>query len=106
MTGITPKTYWRVLFVVVLIAAVVWIVAVIYLANKARQERDRLCLVLYALINRSGEQIGRQGSPGYAYYRSHPKERALARAQNTKFLAALPCAPRPEPPPLVTTGDN
>lgn len=94
-----------VLITVIVATIAVWLVMLIYVTNRAQQQRDRLCLVMYALINRNGEQIGKEGSPGYSYYRVHPKEREQARRQNKRFLAALPCNPEPPPPPLRTTED-
>lgn len=102
MTTIPRRLYWWVLAVTIVAGVLLWVFALVYAANKASQERDRLCLVLYALINRSGNSIGKKGSPGYAYYRRHPVELEKAREQNVAFLAALPCQPNPPPPPLRT----
>lgn len=59
---------------------------------------EKLCAIVYAQIARGGAQIGRKGSPGYAYYRKHPVELATARAQNQEFLRLLPCRAGSDPP--------
>lgn len=100
MTTIPRGLYWRIIALTIVAGIALWVIALIYAANKAQQERDRLCLVLYALVNRSGANVGKPGSPGYSYYRAHPAELARARKQNHEFLDALPCKPRPAPPPL------
>ncbi len=55
------------------------------------QRSERLCSVLYSLVARSGATIGKPGTPGYAYYHSHPAELRVAREQNQDFLDALGC---------------
>lgn len=55
------------------------------------QTDEQLCAVMYRLVARSGATIGKPGSPGYDYYRTHPMELALAREQNKRFLRELPC---------------
>ena len=53
---------------------------------KASQEnRDGL----RALIER-GRDVGQPGTPGFAYYRKHPKEKQAAVARVDEALAGLP----------------
>lgn len=104
MTTIPKKNYWRIFFVTIAIGLGLWVFALIYAANRAKEERDALCLVLYASINRGIKNIGTPGTPGYAYYHEHPIELARAKGSNQALLDALPCNPHPKPPPLKETG--
>ncbi len=76
---------------VLFIGLVAWVTLVIYAFRVGTTERSQLCAVLYSMIQGSGAQIGKPGSPGYDYYRHHPRELARARQQNRAFLNALPC---------------
>ncbi len=76
------------------VAAGVAILAVaVAIWTATAQRNDKLCAVLYSLVARSGATIGQPGSPGYAYYHSHPAELAVAKKQNHDFLDALGCVP-------------
>lgn len=57
----------------------------------------QLCDVVYSFVARSGASSGKPGSPGYAYYKAHPGERAAADQQNQSFLDDLPCKPKETP---------
>lgn len=70
---------------------IAWVALVIYAFRTGGNDRDRLCLVLYGLVERSGATAGKKGYPGYAYYQEHPEELQTAHAQNRAFLEALPC---------------
>jgi hypothetical protein len=78
-------------------AALSLIVAVTVWQQSTRRVNDKLCNVLYSLVARSGASVGQPGSPGYAYYHSHPTELKAARAQNQRFLDDLPCHPKETP---------
>lgn len=44
---------------------------------------------LRTIIRRSGD-VGRRGSPGYAYYRKHPAEKKIAKRRVDQALRDLP----------------
>lgn len=79
------------LALVLLVGLMAWVALVLFAFRQGGEERNRLCVVLYGLIERSGATIGTKGSPGFSYYQEHPDELKTAKADNQAFLGALPC---------------
>lgn len=75
----------------VLLAITLLFGALVVRAYWLNTTNQRLCGVLYSLVARSGANVGKPGTPGYAYYHAHPEELRLARKQNQDFLNQLPC---------------
>jgi hypothetical protein len=97
MGGTSPVTTPRkrsVALILSSVAAGISVFAALIAFNaQAKSERDQLCDVMYAFVTKSGAATGSPGSPGYAYYQTHPDELRAARKQNQELVGELPCRP-------------
>jgi hypothetical protein len=87
-TPVTVRRGWL-LAIVGVCAGVVLAAGLIVRGVVTDDRTGTLCSIFLTQITESLEALGQPGSPGYAYYRTHPMERDQIVQRNLKLLGQL-----------------